>query len=313
MPILLTRHHPLRLCAPEIQDPSSSVRSKMTKSLPQQAKQPAVAIQTKATLRTTQCGGSLGVVYGAMGAPPSVSAMGNAPTTFDPPHKLEITGESVVALQAASFPPATTNVKPQDASTVGKAPIDWSIETVTKVGHGPQLFNVTATGTAGGTAAMSRRRCHASPLALVFLALVLFCGVDGGWAVFTPTGDSLDAAVHNCLSEHSGGRSQSNGSCPIFSASIDAATGNPYGVMGDWNVSQVTSLKGGTSTPSSFSLVCCIFHLNFVLTPHCFFLRFHDFPFCWIGSNHNGTDILLQCSKLLLHSTRTFPSGTLRR
>ena len=33
-----------------------------------------------------------------------------------------------------------------------------------------------------------------------------------------------------------------DGSCPIFAASNDATTGNPYGVMGDWDVSAVTNM-----------------------------------------------------------------------
>jgi hypothetical protein len=114
--------------------------------------------------------------------------MGNAPTTFDPPGQSDLNGKGVVQCQTASFPPAAANAGPHDASTVNKASIDRSpVVTATKVGHGPQLLNFTATGSAGGTAAVRRRRCYAaSPLALVFLALVLFCGVDGGWAVFTP-------------------------------------------------------------------------------------------------------------------------------
>jgi len=135
----------------------------MTKSLtPQQAKQPAVAIQTKATRRTTQCGGSPGVVYETMCAPPSVSAMGNAPTTFDPPGKSDFNSKGVVAVQCqtASFPPAGANAGPHDASTVNKASIDRSpVVTATKVGHGPQLLNFTATGTA---AVVRRRWCHAA-------------------------------------------------------------------------------------------------------------------------------------------------------
>ena len=45
-----------------------------------------------------------------------------------------------------------------------------------------------------------------------------------------------------------------NGSCPNMTASNDA-TGNPYGPMEDWDVSQVTSFD--SSTPNLYSLRAC--------------------------------------------------------
>ena len=72
------------------------------------------------------------------------------------------------------------------------------------------------------------------------LILVLVFIVDFGQAVFT-TGDwtKLNDAVDACLAE------TADGSCPIFAASNDAndATGNPHGVIGDWDVSKVESLQ----------------------------------------------------------------------
>ena len=54
---------------------------------------------------------------------------------------------------------------------------------------------------------------------------------------FAPVNSAaLNAAVQSCLGE------TADGSCPSFAASNDA-TGNPYGVMGDWDVSRVTSLE----------------------------------------------------------------------
>ena len=50
-----------------------------------------------------------------------------------------------------------------------------------------------------------------------------------------------------------------NGSCPLFAAT-DATSGNPYGVIGDWDVSAVTSMDeskctlplcGHVATPSA--------------------------------------------------------------
>ena len=103
-----------------------------------------------------------------------------------------------------------------------------------------------------------RRYYWANPSALVPFALVLCCGIDGSWAVFTPVDTAaLKAAVGSCSGDPvvcTGGclGETSDGSCPIFAASNDT-TGNPYGVMGDWGMSKVTSLRESTSTHASFS------------------------------------------------------------
>ena len=61
-------------------------------------------------------------------------------------------------------------------------------------------------------------------------------------AVFAPADKAaLRAAVDTCLQEPTGDREKGSGSCPIFAAS-DATPGNPYGVIGDWDVSAVTSM-----------------------------------------------------------------------
>ena len=73
-------------------------------------------------------------------------------------------------------------------------------------------------------------------------------------AVFTPADKAaLKAAVGTCT----GGFRSSyvctggclgetpDGSCPIFAATNVPGTGNPYGVIGDWDVSAVTSMQDG--------------------------------------------------------------------
>jgi len=106
----------------------------------------------------------------------------------------------------------------------------------------------------------------------VFVALLLICTIGGGvHAVFTPADSAaLKAAVGTCAGYNTitctGGclGETPDGSCPIFAASNDT-TGNPYGVMGDWDVFNVTSLDRSTSTPPScFCCPLCIFHLNSV-------------------------------------------------
>ena len=112
----------------------------------------------------------------------------------------------------------------------------------------------------------------------VFVALLLICTIDSGvHAVFTPADRSaLNNAVQSCLSE------TPDGSCPTFAASDDV-TGNPYGVIGDWDVSKVTSLSQSTSLHPLFSVVPCFLHLNSVHSlPLLYFLRFLDliYGFC---------------------------------
>jgi hypothetical protein len=74
-----------------------------------------------------------------------------------------------------------------------------------------------------------------STLGVAMLVGLVWGTVSVG-AVFAPAGrDALKAAVGTCLSE------TADGSCPIFAAS-DATPGNSYGVIGDWDVSAVTSM-----------------------------------------------------------------------
>jgi hypothetical protein len=145
--------------------------------------------------------------------------------------------------------------------------------------------------------------------------------LSGTGSGFTPVDSAaLKAAVGTCVFDYSakagvctGGclGETGDGSCPTFAASNDA-TGNPYGVMGDWDVSKVTSLENSTFIPPS-CFCRGFFHLTSVhSTPVAFFLRFLDFVY-FLNSGYHGTDILLQCSLMLVPSTRIFPSGTLRR
>jgi hypothetical protein len=88
--------------------------------------------------------------------------------------------------------------------------------------------------------------------------------------VFTPADKAaLLAAVNSCLDE------TPDGTCPTFAAS-DATPGNPYGVMGDWDVSKVTNMQESTSTSVSTLFVhwtvslICFFDL-FLIHPCLFF------------------------------------------
>jgi hypothetical protein len=102
----------------------------------------------------------------------------------------------------------------------------------------------------GQRSAARRARACTSSSVLVLVVLALSCVIGGVQAVFTPADNAaFTSAKSSCLSE------TGDGSCPIFAASNVTATGNPYGVMGDWDMSKVTSLSGSTSTPPSFFLL----------------------------------------------------------
>jgi surface protein len=67
-----------------------------------------------------------------------------------------------------------------------------------------------------------------------FLATGSCCAPPPPWQ---PASDgAFKTALAKCLAE------TQDGSCPIFAASNDATTGNPYGVMGDWDMSAVTNM-----------------------------------------------------------------------
>ena len=71
---------------------------------------------------------------------------------------------------------------------------------------------------------------------MVCLLATTLLMVDMVQAVFVPVNkNALKAAVNTCL------RETGDGSCPTFAASNDA-TGKPYGLIGDWDVSSVTSM-----------------------------------------------------------------------
>ena len=83
------------------------------------------------------------------------------------------------------------------------------------------------------------------------MIVMLWCG--GCQAAFRPVDeDALKAAVGNChrsgwpnwVYHCTGGclGETGDGSCPTFAASLDA-TGNPYGVIGDWDTSLVTGFR----------------------------------------------------------------------
>ena len=112
------------------------------------------------------------------------------------------------------------------------------------------------------------------------LLFVLFLNFYSSSAVFAPTdNDVFKTAVNNCLEE------TQDGSCPTFAATTVPGTTTTYGVIGDWDVSQVTRLYRSTSTPPLF--ICCplVSSLEFSpLTPLLLFLRFSQCSFFWIVS-----------------------------
>jgi len=121
-------------------------------------------------------------------------------------------------------------------------------------------------GGQGRRTGFARVRSFGGLACWAWVFLVSLCGVGGVvQAVFTPADSAaLKAAVGTCTygAGCTGGclGETRDGSCPIFAASNDA-TGNPYGVIGDWDVSLVTSMykSKGTLSPSPWphlSLLC---------------------------------------------------------
>ena len=94
------------------------------------------------------------------------------------------------------------------------------------------------------------RSCRRPPwyFVVMYLLVASLCLAEVVEAVFTPVGGasyefgraSLKAAIGTCNNDGCIGGclgETPDGSCPIFAASNDT-TGNPYGVIDDWNVAQ---------------------------------------------------------------------------
>jgi hypothetical protein len=116
--------------------------------------------------------------------------------------------------------------------------------TTNALGNLDKMTSVERATKRGKTRTGGRRSCS---LMVWFLFAATLLIVDVVRAVFSPVDTTaLKAAVGTCSSHLfvcTGGclGETADGSCPIFAASNDA-TGNPYGVIGDWDVSLVTSM-----------------------------------------------------------------------
>ena len=118
-------------------------------------------------------------------------------------------------------------------------------------------------------------------------------------AAFAPADrDALKAAVGTCTSGGCAGGclgETADGSCPTFAASIDA-TGNPYGVIGEWDVSAVTNMFESKCTLSlSLSVVT-----HFVLRSLIRQVEFHRITILtrlwWVGLSFLCCTLLSSCS-----------------
>ena len=120
---------------------------------------------------------------------------------------------------------------------------------------------------------------------VVFICSDVVGGGRGGGGVCPGGQCCLKAAVGTCTQSGfppkytcTGGclGETPDGSCPTFAASNDAS-GNPYGVIGDWDVSKVTSLASSTFTPPLLFSCPLVLSLGFSqLTPIAFI--FYVFP-----------------------------------
>ena len=144
--------------------------------------------------------------------------------------------------------------------------MEKTVQTVTNALAGlDKMTSVKRATRRGKTRTGGRRSCT---LMVCFLFAAMLLMVDVVRAVFAPADRAaLKAAVGTCTSSGfcAGGclGETADGSCPTFAASNVPGTGNPYGVMGDWDVSKVTSMRNSTSTSVStlfvhwtVSLIC---------------------------------------------------------
>jgi len=145
--------------------------------------------------------------------------------------------------------PGRVETPPTGVSTFKTFCDDGTKNTVTKAWTGTDK-RVTRRGNTrtGGYSCTS--------VVVVLLCAATLLMVDVAQAVFAPADRAaLKAAVDRCYLE------TTDGSCPIFAAS-DATPGNPYGVIGDWDVSAVTSMyqRKCTLSPSrGRAFHCCVF------------------------------------------------------
>ena len=142
-----------------------------------------------------------------------------------------------------------------------------TVQTRTKVLTGTDKMMPVERATRRGKTRTGGRRSCTLMVWYLFAATLLM--VDVVQAMFMPADrTALKAAVGTCsyTGACSGGclGETADGSCPIFAAS-DATPGNPYGVIGDWDVSAVTSMQHSKCT---LSPLCC--H-----TPYIRQLEFH--------------------------------------
>jgi hypothetical protein len=119
-----------------------------------------------------------------------------------------------------------------------------TVQTRIKVLTGTDKMMPVERATRRGQTRTGGRRSCALRVWLFLAATLLMVDVVGG--VFAPADRAaLRAAVVTCLSE------TADGSCPSFAAT-DATPGNPYGVIGDWDVSAVTEMNSSKCTLSPF-------------------------------------------------------------
>ena len=137
--------------------------------------------------------------------------------------------------------PLTQGPRPQTVSSTKNAIV--RARTITNALAGlDKMTSIKKATRRGKTGTGGRRSC--SSMVLFFSAAMLLI-VDVVCAVFTPPNDAAFATAKSaCLSE------TTNGSCPVFAASNVPGTGNPYGVIGDWDVSSVTSMYQSKCSPS---------------------------------------------------------------
>jgi hypothetical protein len=172
---------------------------------------------------------------------------------------------TVTAVELGKEPSGCEGAPPIGVSTFVACCDDGTrntVQTRTKVLTGlDKMMPVERATRRGKTRTGGRRSCT---LRVWFLLVAMLLMVDVVGAVFAPADrTALKAAVGTCLSE------TPDGSCPQFAAT-NATPGNPYGVIGDWDVSAVTSMYDSkcTLSPSLWPRLplLCILNIQYTTT-----------------------------------------------
>ena len=206
---------------------------------------------------------------------PLPAAAQNPGPTMARPTTSSVGRRPVTAADAAKEPPRYDGAPTTGVSTFVACCDDGTKNTVQTMSTTTctctyKMASVERATRRGKTRTGGRRSC-------TFMAWVCFAATlmmaDVVRAVFAPADrTALKAAVGTCTSSGCTGGclgETADGSCPILAASNVPGTGNPYGVIGDWDVSAVTNMYQSKCTlplPLSVATPSAVVYFEYTTT-----------------------------------------------